>query len=95
MKLKKNPSDNHYYLHSDQDQPLICPHQDQGTEVVITPNKLQPNMPPKQEIIKKHLVCGSWCALFSLYCVAPDGEAGKIDQGCNRFSDGFYVEIEK
>lgn len=64
MNLKKHPSDGHYYLHTDQGQPLICPHQDNGTEIIVEPNRLQPNQPPKQTIQKQHMVCGTWCALF-------------------------------
>jgi len=62
MKLKKQP-DGHFYLHSDSGQPLICPHQDAGTEIRIEQPKLQ-GQQPKQFIDKRHMICGSWCALF-------------------------------
>lgn len=61
MKLKHNKADNHHYLHSDNDQPLICPHQDAGTRIVVEENFAKQ---PTQRIVKDHMVCGTWCALF-------------------------------
>lgn len=80
MKLKKQ-SDGHFYLHNEDGKPLICPHQDAGTEIRIEPAKLQ-GQQPKQFIDKRHMPCGSWCALFRM-------DKGKADnlklirQHCN------------
>jgi hypothetical protein len=63
MILKKNPDNGYYFLHNENDQPLLCPHQDLGNEVQLIESKLQ-GQQPKQLISKRHMNCGNHCALF-------------------------------
>jgi hypothetical protein len=91
MKLKKNPENNHYYLHNNNDQPLICPHQDAGTEIRIEQPKLQ-GQQPKQFIDKRHMPCGSWCALFRLR--NTQDKLHFVDQECGDSLKGTEVTVE-
>jgi len=92
MKLKKQ-SDGHFYLHNEDGKPLICPHQDAGTEIRIEPAKLQTQQ-PKQFIDKRHMPCGSWCALFSFF---PSGKRQNHFKVCQLCSDrsGFEATLEQ
>jgi hypothetical protein len=92
MKLKKQGD--FLMLHSDNDLPMYCPHQDGGSTVEMTQDSSvqvagkQPSV--KQVIHKNHMICGTWCALFRHEQDDTNKDYHAITQGCNsnRKTDG-------